>query len=718
MEQHTLVRAADEPLRTAVSAVADEPETRRSRRERAVAPRRQPGGGQGVRRDIQGLRAIAVLIVLLFHFWPKRLSGGYVGVDVFFVISGFLISSHLLRSPPVTPRLLAGFWARRVRRLLPAASLVLLSTLAASLVWLPSTQLPTVARETIASALSVENWALAATATDYLAQENAASPLQHYWSLSVEEQFYVLWPVLIALLFFVGRGRRPVAWAGAGLVAVTTASLAASVHLTATNPPAAYFVTQTRVWELGLGSLLALAVHLGWRLRNLALRAVLGWLGLASIAWAAITFDSSTPFPGTAALVPTLGALLVIAAATDGVPWSPSALLGWRGSQRLGDISYSVYLWHWPVVVIAPFALGGTLHFPEKLVLIAAALTKTFVEDPARRARLLVTSLPRTFALGLTSVLVLCGGGLAVIRDADATRAEEARALAKGLAEGRCVGAAALRDPGCTSITGDHLLSSPAVAKNDREAMYADGCFTGMPFTKRNTCTYGDPAGTVRVALLGNSHAGHWAPAIEPVVTERGWRLDTYLAFQCYTQAKPIQFTPVQTSDNCVKWNTWALDSIARGGYDLVIMSNRTARQLRGVPKEDRDRVAEQGYADTLRAITASGTHVLVIRDNPASIQQAPDCVAAHLQDVSACSNKASAAVEADPLFAAARKDTSGLVSTLDLTDRFCRDDRCYHVVGDLIAYRDHGHLTATYVRTLRPDVEPAIDAALAATGS
>ncbi|HEU5241712.1 MAG TPA: SGNH hydrolase domain-containing protein, partial [Ornithinibacter sp.] len=158
----------------------------------------------------------------------------------------------------------------------------------------------------------------------------------------------------------------------------------------------------------------------------------------------------------------------------------------------------------------------------------------------------------------------------------------------------------------------------------------------------------------------------------------------------------------------------WAVDSIARGGYDLVVMSNRTQRQLRDVPKQDRDRVAQDGYRDTLRAITDSGSRVLVIRDNPAAIQQAPDCVASHLQDVAACSNDAARAVEADPLYAAARKDTSGMVSTLDLTDRFCRDDRCFHVIGDLIAYRDHGHLTTTFARTLTPDVEPALDEALA----
>jgi len=719
VEQHTLVRAPGAPCDGDAAPALRAPDTRRRRREDRDSDAARRDAGPGVRRDIQGLRAVAVLIVLLFHFWPNGLTGGYVGVDVFFVISGFLISSHLLRSPPVTPRLLAGFWARRVRRLLPAASLVLLATLVASLAWLPSTQIATVARETVASALSVENWALAATATDYLAQESAPSPLQHYWSLSVEEQFYVLWPLLIALLFFVGRRSRPVVWAGVGLVAVTGASLAASVLLTQANPPAAYFVTHTRVWELGLGSLLALAVHLGWRLRHPALRAVLGWLGLGMIAWAALAFDSGTPFPGTAALLPTVGAVLVIAAATDTVRWSPRALLGWRPSQRLGDISYSVYLWHWPVVVIAPFALGGPLGLVEKVtlvaaVLVAATLTKIFVEDPARRSRFLVASMPRSFALALTSVLVLCGGSVAVIQQGKATQAAQAQALERRLADGDCVGAAALRDPACSSITGDDLLSSPVVAKDDREAMHRDGCFTGIPFTKRKTCTYGSPDGEVRVALLGNSHAGHWAPALQPVVEDRGWRLDTYLAFQCYTQAKPISFTPAEVSDNCVDWNRWALESITRGGYDLVVMSNRTSRQLRDVPKGDRDRVAEEGYSDTLRAITDSGSRVLVIRDNPAAIQQAPDCVASHLEDVAACSNAAATAIEADPLYAAASKDGSGLVSTLDLTDRFCRDDRCYHVIGDLIAYRDHGHLTTAYARTLTPDVEPAVDEALA----
>ncbi|MFL6167943.1 MAG: acyltransferase family protein [Ornithinibacter sp.] len=703
----------------AVLPSADAPD-RRATRSDARATRR---AAEPVRGDIQGLRALAVLIVLLFHFWPGSLTGGYVGVDVFFVISGFLISSHLMRSPPTTPRLLGRFWARRVRRLLPAASLVLGVTLVASIVWLPSTLLPTVARETIASALSVENWALAASATDYLSAENAPSPVQHYWSLSVEEQFYVLWPLLIAALAFLGRGRRPQAWWAVGLLGVTAASFTTSVLLTSSDPAAAYFVTPTRVWELGLGSILALVVHNGWRLRSPRLRSALAWLGLGMILWAAMRFDSTTPFPGTAALLPTVGGVLVIAADSDSAPWSPRGLLRARASQRLGDLSYSVYLWHWPLVVILPYALAHDLTLVEKLlaiavVLVLAALTKRFVEDPVRRSRVLGASLPRSFAILATSVLVLGGAGIAVIQRSDAAVAAEEKILAAKLETSDCVGADATRSPACTSVSGGELLSSPEVARTDKSQVYDDGCWSNRPFTDHNVCTYGDPRGAVRLALMGNSHAGHWQPALAPIAKEHGWRLDTYLVSQCYTVDLDVDFGSASATRNCRTWNRWAVDRVGSGAYDLVVMSDRTFQQVIGVPAGNKAAVTQRAYAETLRTITAGGTPVLVLRDVPSALGSAPDCVAAHANDVSACVNPQRRAVEPDPLFAAARADTSGLVSGLDLTDRFCRDGRCHVVVGGLIAYFDHGHLTTAFARTLIPDLTPAIDSALAGSRS
>jgi len=673
-----------------------------------------------VRGDIQGLRAVAVLVVLVFHFWPAALTGGYVGVDVFFVISGFLISSHLLRSPPTTARLLAAFWARRVRRLLPAASLVLGATLVASIAWLPSTQIVGVARETIASALYVENWALARSATDYLAAENAPSPVQHYWSLSVEEQFYLFWPVLIALLWFLGRRRRPVLWCAAGLVVVTAASLASSVLLTQTDPSGAYFVTPTRIWELGLGSLAAMAVHLGFRLHGAVLRAALGWIGLAMIGYAAFRFDATTPFPGTAALLPTLGAVLVIVAATDGVRWSPGTFLAQRPSQALGDISYSVYLWHWPVVVIAPFALSRALSNPEKLaavaaVLVVAGLTKRFVEDPVRRSRVLSRSLPRSFAIAAASILALGAAGLVVIQRSDDAAAAQQSVLTAKLASSVCVGAEALRNPSCPSIEGTEMLSSPVAARADKPVLYDQGCWSNRPFTAHPVCTFGDAKGAVRIALLGNSHAGHWQPPLDAIADDRGWRLDTYLASQCYTVDLPLEFGSDRATRNCRAWNRWALGKVSGGDYDLVVMSDRTFQQIVGVRSADKVATAQRAYADTLRTITASGTPVLVMRDVPAASVEVPDCVAANPDHVDVCARPEKEALEADPLDAAARSDTSGMVRSLDLTDRFCRDGRCHVVIGGLIAYFDHGHMTTTFARTLIPDIAPALSGALRA---
>jgi peptidoglycan/LPS O-acetylase OafA/YrhL len=681
-----------------------------------------------VRKDIQGLRAIAVIAVVIFHFWPHGLTGGYVGVDVFFVISGFLITSHLLRTPPTSGRALLSFWARRVRRLLPAATLVLLVTLAASLVWLPQTQLPGVAKELAAAAGYVENWALAVSSTDYLAAENAPSPVQHYWSLSVEEQFYLFWPLLLAALYWLGRrvGRRGDRLGTGGqprllwwaLGAVFLASLGCSLWWTHANPAAAYFVTPTRVWELALGALLALTVSRGWSVRGAAARAALAWLGLAMVVWTTVTFTSTTAFPGHAALLPTVGTAMVIAADSDNVRFAPRGLLGWRPSQFMGDVSYSMYLWHWPVVVIAPYALGHSMGWPAKvaalaLVVALSAASKRWVEDGIRTAPALRRSLAKSFAIAAVSIAVVMSSSLTVVHQARADQAAAQEQLKAALKNTDCLGAAAMRDQGCGPIAGRKLIGTPAVARDDKPDVYADDCWSSKPFNRHRICTYGNKDGRTRVALLGNSHAGHWQPAIAPLLERKGWRMDTYLVSQCYTVTIPLAFEPESTSKNCVAWNKWAIQSVVKGRYDLVIMSDRTFEQIKGVPKQDKAKVAERGYAQTLKWFTDAGVRVLVLRDVPEAVVEAPDCIAQHLDDVEACSQPEKLAVEPDPLADAAREDRTGLASVVDVTDRFCRDGRCHSVIGGLIDYFDHGHMTKTFARTLAPDVDPAVEKAL-----
>jgi peptidoglycan/LPS O-acetylase OafA/YrhL len=671
------------------------------------------------RRDIQGLRALAVGLVVLSHFWPSRLPGGYVGVDVFFVISGYLITSHLLTKPPLHWRDLGAFWGRRVRRLLPAASLVLLVSLVASVAFLPATALPRIAHETASAALYVENWALASSSTDYFAADDLHTPVQHYWSLSVEEQFYILWPLVIgAALWCSRRLRVRFPWVEAGLVAVFVASLAYSLHDTATNPAAAYFVTPTRMWELALGGLVALAAVRGVRLTPRAGRAPLAWLGLAAIVAAALLFDAATPFPGAAALLPTFGAAAVIAAAADGVTASPDRLWSSRGVQLTGDISYSIYLWHWPLIVVAPFVLGHDVYWPVKIGLALAAFllawgTKVMVEDPVRRNRGLARPLWRTFLLGalLMGITVGAATGVRIHEDHVAQQAQDAVASALH-ADSKCFGAAATRTKSCDFV-GTKLLTPATYAKTDKAQVYADGCWNSQPFTSRKTCTYGAEHPKKRIALVGNSHAGYWQPALADLAKKNGWQLTTYLASQCYTADAVQLIGPASDGENCRKLAQWEISSVAKGGYDLVVVSNRTWLQLKGVSAADRGGVARGLYAKTLQKWTAAGVPVLVLRDVPYHKQPVPDCVAQHADDLTACSDPARTALIRDPLFEAAKADTSGRVTALDLTDRFCRQGTCYGVIGGVIAYFDQGHMSATFSRTLEPDLSRALTRAL-----
>src|SRR3954452_9452124 len=315
-----------------------------------------------VRADIQALRALAVSLVVIYHLFPSRLTGGFIGVDTFFLISGFLITLHLIERPPRGGRDLLAFWARRVRRLLPASLTVLAVTVVGAWAFLPASQWASTAVHARASALYVENWQLAADAVDYLAAENTPTAVQHFWSLSLEEQFYLGWPVLLLALTVLVPAAHRIRGYWWGLGAVVVLSLAYSVHLTASNPAAAYFVTWTRLWELGAGGRLARGASATrrWTQPHPAIAnavAAAGWFLILAVA---ALYTSRTPFPGWQAAIPVLGAALVIAA---------NSRMAWHrvpGVQWLGDTSYSIYLWHWPLIVILPVALGSLTGSPAR----------------------------------------------------------------------------------------------------------------------------------------------------------------------------------------------------------------------------------------------------------------------------------------------------------------------------------------------------------------
>ncbi|WP_051681628.1 acyltransferase family protein [Cellulomonas sp. HZM] len=668
----------------------------------------------GARRDIQVLRAVAVAVVVAYHLWPHGLTGGYVGVDVFFVISGFLITSHLLRRPPTSPRELGAFWARRVRRLLPAATLVLAATTVASVLLLPSGLLMSAAHEALASTFYVENWSLARQATDYLAADGAATPVQHFWSLGVEEQFYLGWPVLVGVLVLLGSRVRRGRWVvGAGIASVVVVGLTYGVHVTTNDAPRAYFVTTTRVWELALGGLVAVV---GTRLVPRGVwRSVVAWAGLVAVAFAVVRFSAATPFPGWAALVPTLGAAAVVWADADDERASPTVVLGGRAVVGLGDVSYSVYLWHWPLVVLVPFLIGDPLTWSTRLgvagasVLLAVA-TKRWVEDRFRTDRRVTSSLPRTFAVG--ALCMALSAALATGAHAWGQREldrEEATSAAVRASAPDCFGAQAAREQRCT--TSRTLYLSPTVAAQDKPDVYADGCWNNTPFTSRRVCTYGSDAPSRRIALVGNSHAGHWLPAMQDQLDREGWQLSTYLVSECYTVDVPVDVTIPRAITGCAGWNSWVVDTVVGERPDLVVMSERTYRPLVGVDDEDKVATARAAYARVLERFTDAGIPVLVLRDTPAPSESAPDCVARERGGWASCTTPAEDAIEPDPLADAAHADRSGLVDVLDVNDLLCDATRCHDVVGGVIVYFDRGHLTSTFARTLRPEVEAAVAA-------
>ncbi|HSX67385.1 acyltransferase family protein [Nocardioides sp.] len=683
--------------------------------------------GDGLRLDIQGLRAVAVSLVVVYHLTPMHLTGGFVGVDVFFVISGFLITSHLIARPPQVPRDLLVFWGRRIRRLLPASLLVLAVTVVASWAILPDTRWESTAQQAKAAALYVINWRLAGDAVDYLAAESAASPVQHFWSLSVEEQFYLGWPVLILLLGMLALATRraPKACYALGLGAVVLASFAWSVHQTATNPAAAYFVTPTRIWELGIGGLVAVAASAGLFARLSArLRIALSWAGLLGMLAVGLTYTGQTPFPGWQAALPVAAAALVIMADAPAGFLSPLTILGNRAVQWLGDVSYAVYLWHWPLIVLVPALQNHGRTRIDAIIILAltlvlAAATKVWVED-AFRTPAWNRRLAGTYAFGAAGMGVVLALSTLVIARVHHLEESNQETLAAALAEhDPCLGAGATDPVNRCAPTTAPPIPRPALAAKDKSEAYPEvsggkDCWSYTPDFPAITCTFGDPDGTVEVALTGNSHAGHWLPALDRIAKQRHWRVTTYLASRCALADVEQTFDTHADAVSCRRWGRETTTRIVASSPDLVVVSNRISVTAWGAPSVVASLPAyEEGYRRHFQKFVTAKLPTVVLRDTPAptrtGIESIPDCVAEHPEDAKACSAPRSNWLPPDPAIDAVTGLSSPLLSSIDLTDRICEGTVCRGVVGGVVAYFDGSHMTATFNQTLAPYLGPQL---------
>ncbi|MGH2407420.1 MAG: acyltransferase family protein [Candidatus Limnocylindrales bacterium] len=705
------------------------------------------------RQDIQGLRAVAVLLVLAYHLWPTGVTGGYVGVDAFFVISGFLITAHLLQHPPRRARHLAEFWGRRIRRLLPAAFLVLAVTALASRLVAPDTRWAANAGEIVASALYVQNWALASRSVDYLGAAEAPTPVQHYWSLSVEEQFYLFWPILILVVFWICRRWRfgPVLATRLAMLSVIGISLFVSITATAAEPASAYFITPTRIWELAAGGLVATLPPLG-SLR-VPKRTVdgLAWLGLAMVIVAGLVFSGETAFPGAAALLPVVGTALVIFAAADGTA-SPTRLLRLRPIQHLGDTSYSIYLWHWPLIALWPYAIGAIGPL-DAVVIVGltiglATLTKVYVEDAVRFEPSLQAVVP-TFRFAVVGMLLiaLIGGAqsveaqlrvdaaiasaaqlAAVAADAPTDALATDSASAPGSTPGpgsttgpsptvgitTCVGAAAIVRGfvACPQDPAVAMVPKPLIASTDRSDAYRDGCWIYDPFTAHTICRYGN--GDIHVALVGNSHAGEWLPTLQVLAKLHGWTITTFLASRCNATDAPLKLYAATVG--CLAYGTWVMKQTSGQAFDLVITSERQSVTTQNDSWATTLPIAVAGYSSYLRRWSDAGTNVLVVQDTPypgQTLQSVPDCLALHPRNQPACGGTPAAWDWIDPLYVAATAAALPGISTLATRPYFCTATACPAVIGSVVTYWDASHMTATYARSIAPFVDAEIVAAL-----
>ncbi|WP_167762229.1 acyltransferase family protein [Blastococcus sp. CT_GayMR20] len=683
-------------------------------------------GQTTVRPEIQALRAAAVLIVVLYHLWPLRLTGGFVGVDVFFVVSGFLITSHLLREVTRTGTISLGrFWARRARRLLPASLLVLVVVLAMTLAVVPDSYWRQWMGEVSASAVYGQNWLLAFDAVDYLAAHNAASPVQHFWSLSLEEQFYVVWPLLMVLVTAAARGRSERATRAMLLTAVVVVglvSLVVSVFWTSRMPASAYFVTPTRMWEFAAGGLLAFVPTVIAENRRTQ-RSLLSLTGFVAIAWAAVTFNGATAFPGSAALLPVLGTVAVIAAGCPTGPWSLRPLLALPPVQFLGDVSYSMYLWHWPFIVVVPIVTAAPLTTAHKAAILGASvlvawLTKVGVEDRFRGAPVVQRARPRrVLAAAVAASIGVAAGGAAVVQVLDARIASAAQATLDATVDA-CFGAAAMDVvQGCGdpfAITG---MMTPAFAKTDTNAVAdpAGGwqCETPRGESALRRCEFGDTTGPVRtIAMLGDSHAMHYMAALRALAEERGWRVVTYFKSACSGTGASDVVLPDRPDDQqaCAAWGTAAHQAIAADrSIDTVIFANWGQVYLQDNGARE---IQPSRYAAAWDALSTAGKTVVVIRDLPRTVDDAdvPDCLSTHAANPTVCDTQQSVSLHRDAAAEAAAGWPDGSVRLLDLTEKYCRDGVCHARIGGAIVYSDAGHLTNTFARSLAPYIGAALD--------
>lgn len=645
-----------------------------------------------LRTDVEGLRAVAILLVVAFHAGVAGITGGFIGVDVFYVLSGYLITGLLVREIREKGRLnLLQFYARRMRRLLPASALVLLVTLMAGVALYSPLELNFAARGARASALYVSNVFFEATAGDYFGPRVATNPMLHTWSLSVEEQFYVFWPLVILLGLQVWKSRRSLVLVITGLTAV---SLAASILLVKHYSTFAFYMLPSRAWEFGFGGLAMLLPRNPVAASRL-LGPILSWLGFALILASTVLISSAVAFPGWIALLPVMGTVLTLSVGAEQPLRGAGALLANPVIQWFGRHSYSWYLWHWPLLVSVAIVLPNT-GFAGKMgavaaSLILAALTHRFVENPIRFHRGLVKR---------PVVTLLAGGAITVVSVIIATYALHFAAR----------------------LGASPQIVATTQAAHDVATLPRGQCISEEGDEQLKTCTFGESSSSTVVVLFGDSHAIPWFEPMRQMAQQHGWKLITLLKSGCSAADFSVELNPTLEAQ-CSRWRARAMASILASRPSLIFLGSATNRLIR---RTDPTRQAspafvtavQRGTHATLATLASSNLRVMLIRDNPEFAFDMPSCLARSARHawyaMGACQMPMAKVL--DPVIGAAEKaGAAGFLKVryVDLTDHFCSHGLCGGMQGGLVMYRDTDHLTSRFAASLEGVIEPEVLAAM-----
>ncbi len=668
-----------------------------------------------IRRDIQGLRAVAVLIVIAYHADFPFIPGGFIGVDIFFVLSGFLITGALLREVAKNGRInLGNFWARRVRRLLPASIVVLSITLFVSMRVLPLLQRASVSADVMWASLFSANWRFAIQQTDYLAADRVDSPVLHYWSLGVEEQFYVVWPIVIFLVATLAsaitrylnvkvpipnsqpRDSRHILNLSLTLVLgiLAATSFLVCFHLSISNQPFAYFGTFSRAWQLALGGLLAIWAH---KLMNLkrGTQEALGFIGSVAICCSFYFIHESqvgvTPYPGWQAVAPTIGTIALLAAGCASRETGLQKFLSLKPLQFLGGISYSWYLVHWPFLVL------GQVIFEQNSLLLnlclvaaslfAAWLLAIFVENPLRFSKLLTVSSVRTIGLGALSLVLIISLGITTIWKTNSVYASTA--LVKN-----------------SNGQFQKLNPSPADASTDYFSLAKFGCALGLDQVVVNECAFGRIDADQSLVILGDSHGSAIFPAVEAAAQKQNWKVNVWTKNACpIANVSKWDTARKRIFSECDEFRRTIIGQTISRNPNLVILVSAFNPKTILIDRNSGAPIAQSkmranmisGLRQSIRQLTNAGLKVVILREPPYAPFDPPECLI-EKKKVEACAFNAP---QQSPEVQASKNISNAKV--LDLYSAVCPSDRCSPVKKQVIVYRDRTHMTKTYVMTLEP---------------